>query len=520
MKSLPIHKPTFLKLALCIALTLILLLGSYWLGNMGIPLPGETKLMQRLDKVKKIVNSWSSEEKPSVGAVPEEVLLVNVCYDKQLVEVMEGGMPVGKDVVTDRAKLLSLLQWADSLGDYRYILLDVRFPRGLQTETDAALFRQILSMPRIVVPTHRDIQMQDSVLLAKAGRADYMMFDEETNFTRYQFLPEGKSSLPLRMYQELCGRTIEPCLLGYRDGGRLCSNAVTLQLRVCLPEKFAAEGQRLEYTSQYLGSQLLELKDVVPGYNPFKNKIVVVGDFRNDIHTTYTGPQPGSLIALNAYYALRNGNHFISWPLALCLAVIYFLLLLSFAFPNGAAAYFSTHRLPLWLRLVLAVVGITTLLNLVSFVAYIFGHVYNCWPAVTFFSLLTVVLKLRREWKNIKNETAKAPEKNEMNQPNNINYANKDKHETNIDRTTASAGNNDVGRTIQNPKPEPQSNSSGRQTSQERHGDDRQIGGDMATDGTKGCTEHSKSGNRKSVSATQQNVRKKGKNSSRNPRVK
>lgn len=508
------------KVAACVVLTCALMAGSYWLGNSGIPLPGETALMQRMDKARQIVRSW-----PGIGGmvapdtIPDEVLLVNVCYDKELVEVQEAGIPVGEDVITDRSKLLRLLQWADSLKSYRYILLDVRFPRGLATETDSALFRQILSMPRIVVPDHRDTPMQDSALLAKAGRADYMMFDEETNFTRYQFLHDGKASLPLRMYEELCGRTIEPGALGYTDGGRLCSNAVTLQLPVVVRDKYKDNGTSYEYTSEYLGSQLLEEHDLIPELDPFRDRIVVVGDFRNDVHTTYAGQQPGSLIALNAYYALAGGNHLISWGLAAALGAVFLLLLLSFSFPDTVSTFLSTRRLPLWLRLVLSVAGITTLFNLVAFAAYMLGHVYNCWPAATFFSVLTVMLKLRNAWKAARAEKAEVQKntaETEKYKPTENEYKS---NKTHPHTAAVPFHGKRSGGEVQDPGAERQGYPHRRQTRKKRNAHDGEIGGDVAADRTARSTEHREPGNGQGVPAARQNAGKKAKNRGRHPRV-
>ena len=89
-------------------------------------------------------------------------LFINVSYDKQLIEKKdEFGMPVGNIDITDRTKLLALLNILDSTNQYRYIILDVRFEKGLDSEMDSALFSKIKNMKRIVVANHLDVELAD-----------------------------------------------------------------------------------------------------------------------------------------------------------------------------------------------------------------------------------------------------------------------------------------------------------------------------------------------------------------------
>ena len=50
-------------------------------------------------------------------------MFVNVAYDKEFVEATdEYGLPVGQTQITDRQKLLQLLQELKRRNDYKYIL--------------------------------------------------------------------------------------------------------------------------------------------------------------------------------------------------------------------------------------------------------------------------------------------------------------------------------------------------------------------------------------------------------------
>ena len=90
------------KSVLAISLSLFILIFSYLLGNTSFPLPDEIGLFQK-------VNGWNSFWGVQKGNVPDSLLFINVCYDKELADYEENGIPVGKFVITDRKKLLHLL---------------------------------------------------------------------------------------------------------------------------------------------------------------------------------------------------------------------------------------------------------------------------------------------------------------------------------------------------------------------------------------------------------------------------
>ena len=70
-------------------------------------------------------------------ALDEDVVFINIANDKQLVDVAdEFAIPIGNAAITDRAKLELLLRLIQSSADYQYVLLDVFFEEGYQTDAD------------------------------------------------------------------------------------------------------------------------------------------------------------------------------------------------------------------------------------------------------------------------------------------------------------------------------------------------------------------------------------------------
>ena len=118
------------KCWLSAVLSLLVLIIGYLLGNVPVPLPDEVEVLQDWDRVKTLFR-WKGD------SVPDEVLLVNVAYDKQLVDFSKEGIPVGQVPITDRWKLFHFLQQAKEANNYRYILLDVFFEQGYESEIDS-----------------------------------------------------------------------------------------------------------------------------------------------------------------------------------------------------------------------------------------------------------------------------------------------------------------------------------------------------------------------------------------------
>ena len=147
------------RIAISVLLSVAVLLLSYIAGNSARPLAGEKSVLVKL-------NSWKTMLGLAHDSVPDDVLLVNVAYDKMLVDYTEDGLPIGQETITDRRKLLEFLTKAREADNYKFIMMDVILEQGITTEYDSALFHAIAQMPRIVIPVHADAPLQEKQLSA------------------------------------------------------------------------------------------------------------------------------------------------------------------------------------------------------------------------------------------------------------------------------------------------------------------------------------------------------------------
>ncbi|MBQ8098993.1 MAG: hypothetical protein IJ244_05665 [Bacteroidaceae bacterium] len=309
-------------------LAFLFLIISYWVTNRRFPVSGEKGLLTIVEKVCELCSRH--EEQPA-----DSVLFINVTYDKEPRPILdEMGIPSGRTPITDRHKLLKLLQHLQQKNDYKYLLLDVFFGDDITTEWDSALFHTIQTMERIVIPCHRDQMLADEKLRSKAGLADYNIVTTESDFVKYPYITHRQKSLPLKMFEEVTGRKISRHGIFYTDGWRLARNSIILTFDIRASEMYDDEGNKIWYNlgMDLLGDSIPELNlkgDRLISESPqlTSQKYIVIGSFLgDDMHTTFVGELSGAVINFNAFLSLMNGHHIVSFTLALILFVVFFML--------------------------------------------------------------------------------------------------------------------------------------------------------------------------------------------------
>ena len=392
---------------LCISagFSVVIIVFSYLFGNTRHSLPGDNAALTEIYYARKFLGD-------KIGNVPDSLLLVNVCYDKQLVPFEEEDMPVGDIAITDREKLLRFLSIAKAADNYRYIFLDINFEEGYNSPSDSALFETIKSMDRIVIPNHSGIRMKDSSLYAKSANADYSITWKVRVFSRFQYLRSDTIvTVPLKMYSERIGAdgcAIKQHLGGlwYSDNGRLCHNGVTLLMRMIVNGRLIDDdGQSREYSYSYLGADLLSIDSIFPVKDQLDDKIIVIGDFNSDRHTTYLGAQPGSVVCMNAYLALMAGDHLVNWFNVLILFLVYSIVGTFYLQGNSFSSLFKNP----WLSVLMSFLSTATLFFVISLIANWNEIVFNIWVPTTVYSLIDTYVQKRKLYKTRKNEKNNNP---------------------------------------------------------------------------------------------------------------
>lgn len=395
------------KVIWSIVIAIGFLLFSYCITNLDFPVSGEKALLYRFELVRNYLF-------PRENTVNDSILLIDVSFDKTPVKATdEYGMPIGDIQITDRQKLLELLQELKRRDDYKYILLDVFFGQKGETPQDSALYATICSMPRIVIPCHNDEVLADSSLRDKAGLADYTTTYKEGSFVKYPYMSADGTSLPLKMYEDMTGRSIHKHWFVYTDGWRLVRKSIVLTFDINAKSAYNEEGEKVWY---YLGADILgndegegllyEMPELT------KDKYIAIGAFQgDDSHSTYIGSVCGTLINLNACFSLLCDHHVVSVTLVVIMFFAFFLLAyLTLARQDlrGLADDMTQKHNYRWrtrmmtLSALCSWIGYSLFLTILCILTYVFlGEVYEIFITSTMFYLLSLAVKYTDKFKKL-----------------------------------------------------------------------------------------------------------------------
>lgn len=383
------------------------LIFSYCITNLDFSVSGEKALLYRFELVRNYLF-------PRENTVNDSILLIDVSFDKTPVKATdEYDLPIGDIQITDRQKLLELLQEFKKRDDYKYILLDVFFGQKGNTSQDSALYATICSMPRIVIPCHSDEALADSSLRDKAGFADYTTTYKEGSFVKYPYMSADGISLPLKMYEDVTGWSIHKRWFVYTDGWRLVRKSVVLTFDINAKSAYNEEGEKVLY---YLGADILgndeergllyEMPELT------KDKYIVIGAFQgDDSHSTYIGSVSGTLINLNAYFSLLHNHHVVSITLVVilfCAFVMLAYLTLTRQDMRGLADSMSQTQSFKWRTRIMSFsalcswIGYSLFLTILCIFTYVFlGEVYEIFITSTMFYLLSLAVKYTDNFKKL-----------------------------------------------------------------------------------------------------------------------
>lgn len=368
---------------------IILLFGGYLWNNLPLYTGEDITELSHIQWFWEVIGGRTVDEEL------DSTLFINVSYDKQLVEHRDSiGEPIGVTDVTDRTKLLELLQLAKETNTYKYLILDIRFEEGNYQKSDDTLFQQIRGMDRIVVATHKDIKTPTSFPKEKSALADYYSTITATNFERYEYVHSGVPSVPLYAYKELTGNDIKQTIGFATCGGKLCQKSVFLKIPSAHFDKVMANGNQRYYE---MGHEILaDLREDFAEMS--EDKVIVIGDFAEDFHDTYIGMKPGPYILYMALRALEKGQHFVNWWHQFLFACVFFIIscLLLMRHSLLERIPFIKNSKSRLLHFCLTFLGCGMLITILDILLFFNGHIHSILFPSLYFGLLKYVVTYRR----------------------------------------------------------------------------------------------------------------------------
>ena len=304
------------ELLCSMAIGMLVLFISYETMNMYWPWTGG-------EKMKLQICEWAKQSlwKQDTGSdMFDSVMRVNVHYDKVFALEKVDGKPKGYESVANHRKLLTFLRKLKEYDNYKYIMLDLCIEKDIAQECDSELISLIESMDRIVVPIPLGgLEKIDKRLVSHAAMAKYGSTLWENDFVKYPYYSDGVKSIPLKMYEDMTGRTISDYKLLAWDRGIARKNVLlTYEFRELVSPYHLGKG--------ILGDSLPGGKSergILNKPQKFKDKYILIGDFEEDCHDTFLGKMSGTAINFNAFISLLHGKHRPGLPMIMVMYVIF-----------------------------------------------------------------------------------------------------------------------------------------------------------------------------------------------------
>lgn len=271
----------------------------------------------------------------------DSALFIDVAFDKSSVSYKPYSDSVPSFIV-DRKKLLDFLRLIERVDTHKGIFLDITFDKRKKTPYDDSLRIQIMSMHHngkcayVVKPDDEDTDVDfDTEYEPVAVQNYYMMTKPNLGYVRHIYKkdkPNALGALSLYNYinrespiipQHVLGN-IYVCEGDFFHGGIFRNNPI---LKIPMPtfdkyfrHYFLYEFMDLPKNYSQTNLDIFNINKIIEG------KVLFVGDFISDIHSTYAGEMSGSYLTYNAYSALNTHKHVLTWFFLLVMFIIYFLV--------------------------------------------------------------------------------------------------------------------------------------------------------------------------------------------------
>lgn len=288
---------------------------------------------------------WSSLIKKSLFGIdekprPDEVLFVDVSGSKTTIADTQQDLsffqpdelerPFHRKVITDRRDLAEFFRLLNQYQEgIKFILCDILFEDT--TVFDHQLQREIAGLDRKILGVshlEKGARYIQPVIDMPYASATY----RATNglFLKFPLLLEDSiKTIPLVMHEKIDNAPFRKRGPFYTINRDLSLPSPIVDFKVRQSDFDAGRDlQESNYATIPMGAILESslFMDSLSMSDYFNNKIILIGDFKSDMHTTPFGQMPGLLLIYNAYLTLAFGQYVISFWWILFLFISFFIL--------------------------------------------------------------------------------------------------------------------------------------------------------------------------------------------------
>jgi hypothetical protein len=255
-----------------------------------------------------------------------EFVFINTGKDLALVDDTAGS---GNIAVSDREKLYQFLHFIDSPATKpAFTVIDLQFyyRYSINPRIDTLMQNELNKSSNLIVAILPD-KKNDTVYRrplydAKYGYSEYSTYGSGINKFR---IVNHKSihSIPVLIDETVNGTVYKDHYFYATSNGRLCMSGIWPSYY--LNDASLEAGKYLPDAQYYpLGDVLTGIKARPRDYAKiFGGKIIIIGNFELDTHSTPIGTMPGSVIVADIYLSLLNNHHIVSYWFLFILLIVF-----------------------------------------------------------------------------------------------------------------------------------------------------------------------------------------------------
>jgi hypothetical protein len=312
------------KIALSVCCALLVLLITWIYQNYDFSMSVEDAFLKK-------VLLWKDKIYSAPSQVSADLLFINTGKDLALVD---DSVDYGNVVVSDREKIYQLVHYINRVVPPAFTTIDLQFyyPYSIHPQTDSLLAHELQNNERILIPLVKDKNNNYKKPLydARYGYSDYRTFGPA--FNKFRVLNQGTAhSVPIAMNEvinhvvyrdhffyatannRLCLSSIWPSYYLKNDDVIAIPGQVVMKSHITFDSPKSKEKKNIKIQYYNLGELLLDIEgDSVHYRDFFKDKLVFIGNFNDDVHITPVGKMSGPVLLANIYLSLLNEQHIVN----------------------------------------------------------------------------------------------------------------------------------------------------------------------------------------------------------------
>ena len=326
--------------------------------------------------------------------VKASLVFINTGKDLALAE---DTIEYGNVAISDREKIYRFLHFINSVKQRpAFTVLDIQFyyPFTPDIRIDSMMQAEIKRNPDIILPLVKNSEGRywKPLYDAQYGYSDYRTFS--ATFNKFRIMnQENIRSIPILLHEKVNGVRYSDHFFYPTCNDSLCLSAIWPSYFIkdedlvkstavddmqSIQVKNVARPGKEQLSLQYynMGELLFDIEASPENYaSAFNNKIVIVGNFNEDVHVTPVGKMTGPVLLANIYLSLLNRQHVMNkWLIVILLvsmsALSYIALFKNMPEVKFKFKFLFSSYLSNFLKTYISYLGAMLLLSLITLIFF------------------------------------------------------------------------------------------------------------------------------------------------------